>query len=128
MDAIRDILVATGEHLGDLAKGDAVLGSPIQVGNVTVYPVSRISVGVAAGGGTGDEACSGASRGRGGCSSGKGGGSGGGMRARPVALIVFSEQGVQVLPIPDKKSKVDEILDKIPGLIDKIKEGCHDRG
>jgi uncharacterized spore protein YtfJ len=124
MDEIRGILEAMGGKLGDLANGEAVVGSPIQLGAVTVYPISRVSMFLAAGGGEGEniemrtkmKGLNGEQP-----DSGKGGGAGGGARARPVAVLVMSEDGVSLLPIPDAKGKLDRLLEKIPELIERIK-------
>jgi uncharacterized spore protein YtfJ len=124
MDQIREILESVSGKLGEMAGGEVVVGSPIQLGAVTVYPISRVSMFLAAGGGEGQNiemrtkmrALDGQQP-----DSGKGGGSGGGARARPVAVLIMSEDGVNVLPIPDAKGKLDRLLEKIPDLIDRIK-------
>jgi len=95
-----------------------VVGSPIKVGAVTVYPISRISLGLGAGGGSGDDLSKQAA----GPQHGTGGGAGGAAKARPVAVLVFAEAGVSVLPIADKSGKFDQLMEKIPGLIERMKE------
>jgi uncharacterized spore protein YtfJ len=37
-----------------------------------------------------------------------------------VAVLVVSAEGVSVLPIPDRRGKLDEILEKIPGFIERL--------
>lgn len=120
MDSMQGVFGAISGQLGDLANGEAVVGSPIKLGAVTLYPVSRITFGLAGGGGDGVEP----QKAGGKLVQGTGGGAGGAAKARPVAVIVFSEQGVEVLPIADKKGKLDQLLEKVPGLIDSIKERC----
>ncbi|MBI5548631.1 MAG: sporulation protein [Deltaproteobacteria bacterium] len=119
MSEIQDILGAVGQQVGEVASGDAVVGSPIKVGTVTVYPISRISLGLGAGGGSGDDAGSKQSTGP---QRGTGGGAGGGAKARPVGVLVFAEDGVSVLPIADKAGKLDQLLEKIPDLVERLKE------
>jgi uncharacterized spore protein YtfJ len=120
MEHIQEMLGAIGGQVGDVAASEAVIGSPIKLGPVTVYPISRISLGLGGGGGTGTDFAN-SPKSVHGPQSGTGRGAGGGAKARPVAVLVFSEEGISVLPIADKKGKLDQILEKIPGLIDEIK-------
>jgi uncharacterized spore protein YtfJ len=121
MEHLQEILEAVSGPLSDVANGEAVVGSPIQLGSVTVYPISRVSIGLGGGGGQGENP-EGKGAGRHGRpESGAGGGSGGAAKARPVAVLVFSGEGVTVLPIPDRKGKLDGILEKIPELIERFK-------
>jgi uncharacterized spore protein YtfJ len=116
MEQLQEILSMIGGRLDEVATGDVVVGSPIKLGSVTLYPVSRISIGLGGGGGSGTEALKGAAP-----ASGTGGGAGGGAKARPVAVLVFSEEGVSVLPISDGKGKLEQIFDKIPELVERLK-------
>jgi uncharacterized spore protein YtfJ len=122
MDNIQDILEAVNVQLGEFAQSDSVVGSPQKIGAVTVYPISRISVALGAGGGEGEDPSGSEERKTQGPESGNGGGSGGAARARPVAVLVFSPEGVSVLPVPDRKGKFDQIFDKIPDLIERFKD------
>lgn len=119
MEQLQEIISAAGIHLHEIASSDAVVGSPIKLGSVTLYPVSRVSLGMAAAGASGTETQKGAAP-----MSGAGGGAGGGAKARPVAVLVFSEEGVRVLPISDAKGKLDQFLEKIPELIEQLKGGA----
>ena len=123
MNQIQEMLAAVGQQVGDVASGEAVVGTPIKVGAVTVYPISRVSLGLGAGGGSGDDLGKHGPGGAGGPQHGTGGGAGGGAKARPVAVLVFAEDGVSVLPIADKAGKFDQLMEKIPGLIERLK-GC----
>lgn len=121
MNEIQEILGAVGGQLGEVASGDAVVGSAIKLGAVTVYPISRVSLGLGAGGGSGEDFGKHRSGAAEGPQHGTGGGTGGGAKARPVAVLVFAEDGVSVLPIADKAGKFDQLLEKIPGLIERLK-------
>jgi uncharacterized spore protein YtfJ len=119
MDFIEEMLKAVSQDLAGVATGDAVLGSPVKLGDVTVYPVSSVSVGMAGGGGEG-ETTAGEAGARG--EKGVGGGTGGGARACPVAVIVLSPSGLKVLPLPQRKGAFERLLEKIPSLVEKVKE------
>jgi uncharacterized spore protein YtfJ len=113
MEQIKDLMAQVGEQLAATASSDVVVGTPIQIGTVTVVPLSRISLGLGVGAGaTEGQQQKGVS--------GKGGGTGGGAKVRPVGAVVFSESGVEVLSLPDRPGKLDRLLDAIPGLIDRF--------
>ena len=125
MQGVHDIIEQVTNTLGDIAQSDVVVGSPIEIGGVTLVPLSRVAAGFGGGGGegTGD-----APRGQGGkkdsegSGTGRGGGSGGGAMVRPVAVVVFGQGGVEVLPIAEKPGKLEKFLDQIPDLIERFKK------
>ncbi len=117
MTQIEDILKGVSEALGTAWTGDAVVGSPIPLGAVTVYPVSMVSLALGGGGGEGEVA----SEASGKAEKGVGGGSAGGARACPVAVLVVGAGGVKVLPLPQRKGAVERLLDKIPDLVGRVK-------
>jgi uncharacterized spore protein YtfJ len=39
-----------------------------------------------------------------------------------VAVVVFSSDGVQVLPIPDRVGRIEKLLDKLPELVERFKD------
>jgi len=119
VEQLQEILEVVGGGLAEVASGQAVVGSPIALGQVTVYPISRVSLGLGGGGGQGENEAKGDGKGKG-PESGVGGGSGGGAKARPVAVLVVSPEGVSVLSIPDRQGKLDAILEKIPAFIERI--------
>ncbi len=115
---VEEILEAVGEELGGVAHGDAVIGSPLKLGDATVYPISLVSLGLGGGGGEGEESSGESGKGQGGA----GHGAGGGVKARPVAVLVFQGDQVTVLPIPSKAGPVERFLDRLPDLIEKFKD------
>jgi uncharacterized spore protein YtfJ len=119
MKELEEMLQAVSEELSAVATGDAVVGSPIQLGEVTVYPVSLVSVGLGGGGGDGETAAD-----SGKPEKGTGGGSGGGARACPVAVLVVGADGVKVLPLPQRRGPVERLMDKLPDLVNRVKGAC----
>jgi uncharacterized spore protein YtfJ len=101
-----------------------VIGSPIELGELTIVPISRISIGIGAGGGEGRGASPERRKKHGGFGSGKGtgGATGGAGKVRPVAVAVIREESVEVLPVDEKTGKLDRLLDKIPDLIERFKD------
>ena len=133
MQHIKELLELITEKLETVASSDAVVGQPIELGDVTVVPLSRISLGFGAGGGEGEGEGFGpghqgpghrkAKKGdAGGFGKGVGGGTGGGAKVRPVGVAVFSGDTVEVFPIADKKGLMDKLMDKIPTVVEKVQD------
>ncbi len=106
---VVDILKGVVGELREIARSETIIGEPVTVGNRTVIPVVKISVGFGAGGGQGEDE---KSRG------GFGGGGGGGTKIEPAAFIIMDDKGVSLLPVT--KGKWDQIIDAIPGIAQKI--------
>jgi uncharacterized spore protein YtfJ len=128
MEQVNDFVESMSDKLGELASSDLVVGEPQTYGEVTVVPLTRISVGMGGGGGSGsgdmDGSKSKRSRGSG---KGTGAGSAGGVKIRPVAVVVFKPSGVEILPIPERVGKIEKLLDFIPGMVEDIKKKVEDK-
>ena len=116
MEFIEAMLEAVRQDLSGVASGDAVLGSPVKLGEVTVYPISTVSVGLAGGGGQGETTPEAGGK----AEKGTGGGTGGGARACPVAVIAVTPAGLKVIPLPQRKGAFERLLEKIPDLVAKL--------
>lgn len=49
-----------------------------------------------------------------------GGGCGGGANVKPIAFLVVSGGNVKLLPISNKSTPVDRIIDMVPEVVDKV--------
>lgn len=49
-----------------------------------------------------------------------GGGCGGGANVKPIAFLVVGNGNVKLLPISDKTTPVDKIIDLVPEVVDKV--------
>lgn len=108
---VVEILKGVVGELREISKSETIVGDPITVGDKTVIPVVKISVGFGAGGGQGEHDKAG---------TGFGGGGGGGAKIEPAAFIIMDKVGVSLLPA--HKGKWDTIIDSIPGFAKKISE------
>ena len=106
---VVDILQGVVGELSQIAKSETVIGEAVTIGNRTVIPVVKISVGFGAGGGQGESEKTG---------TGFGGGGGGGARIEPVAFIIMDDTGVSLLPVA--KGKWEGLIDTIPDVARKI--------
>ncbi|MBM3329104.1 MAG: sporulation protein [Calditrichaeota bacterium] len=113
MTNAQEIIDTILSRLKGLASTETVVGQPVTVGNVTLLPVIKVSIGFAAGSGEGsggDE-----KRGQG---SGGGGGGGGGASVQPVGFLAYD--GEQIRYIPVGKGKLDALLDTVPEILQKL--------
>lgn len=137
MEHVNSLIDLVAGTVSDVARSDVVVGEPIELGDVTIVPLSRVSLGFGGGGGEGEgkgpkprsrkghgknvgarlEARMELAEGR-----GSGGGAGGGGKVRPVGVIVFSSEGVSIEAIPDKKGVLDKLFDKVPQLVDMVND------
>jgi len=88
---------------------ESVIGKELHIGEVTIVPITKISLGVGAGGGVDGRK----SEEKGGC-----GGGGGGLKVEPVAFLVVQKDRVSLLSM-GKKGPLDTISEQIPGLLNK---------
>lgn len=49
-----------------------------------------------------------------------GGGCGGGANVKPIAFLVVGGGNIKLLPISDKVTPVDKIIDIVPDVVDKV--------
>jgi len=132
MEHVNEIIGTISDKL--LAAGDTemAVSEPVQIGKFKILIMARVSVGFGAGGGKGEGMGPHGPHGRrkdcgpmnGG---GVGGGGGGGVKGRPVGVVAISEEGVQVLPVPDKPGLFDKIFEKAPELVEKIQDMMPDK-
>ncbi|BDG02867.1 GerW family sporulation protein [Anaeromyxobacter oryzae] len=116
---LQEILDAVSEELGGVASGDTVVGSPVKLGAATVYPISIVHLGLGGGGGQGEREAS-SQDGKGEAGAGNGGVAG--FKAKPVAVLVFQEDAVTVLPLPVKAGPLERFLERLPDLIERFKD------
>lgn len=108
----RELIKSILDELKAIAKTETIVGEPITIGDKTIVPICKITLGFGAGGGTGGTKDKG---------EGAGSGGGGGVVIFPAAFIVIKGDEVSVLGV--KPGKWEYILEAIPGIIEKFREG-----
>ena len=95
-------------ELHQLVKTETVVGDPVEVGDLTLIPVSKISFGFGAGGGQ----------------EGKGqSGTGGGATVEPIAFVVIDGDGkAQILPLHDREGGLGQLVELMPEALAKVKK------
>lgn len=119
MDSIDQMVGTVLAHLGNKATSGAVAGAPFKVGDVTLVVLSMFSMGMGAGGGEG-QSDGGGSRKAPPPGGGLGEGAGGAVKVRPVAVIAFTAEGVEVLTIPAQPGAFDKLVERVPAVVDMV--------
>ncbi len=112
-NSIKNILDTTMEKLKGMINADVITGTPVQVGNITLIPVSRVAYGLATGGSdfpTKSQAQL------------FGGGGGAGVTISPIAFIAVNGDSVKMLPVYNELTTLEKAVTMAPEIIDKAKE------
>ena len=95
-------------ELHRIVQTETVIGTPVQAGELTIIPVSKISFGFGAGGGQTGTGQS---------------GTGGGASVEPIAFLIVDASGkVQIMTLTDKEVGWGQIAALVPEAVDKIKQ------
>ena len=103
----------TLEKLREMFDVSTIIGEPIQTGDTTLIPVSKVSYGFTSGG-TDLPSKQNAEL--------FGGGGGGGITISPVAFIVIQGEKVRMMQINNYTSSADRAIAMIPELVDQISQ------
>ncbi len=113
---LPNMLDGTLEKLRQMVDGNSVIGDAIKISDdVTVIPISKISLGVAGGG------ADYVSKHPNSQENPFGGGVGAGVQVTPVAFLVVKGDSVRMLPVSTPATTtVDRLVEMIPETLDKI--------
>jgi uncharacterized spore protein YtfJ len=106
---VSEILKNIVGELKEMARSQTVVGEPINLGNKTVVPLVKISVGFGAGGAQQEKEGSGPNF---------GGGGGGGAKIEPAAFIIIDGDKISMLSA--KPGKYDTLIEAVPALLGKL--------
>ncbi len=107
--SVEDLIKTMMQEFRQITKAETVVGEPITAGGTVVVPVSKVSLGFGAGGGS-DKA------------DGSGSGTAGGASLEPVAFVVIKDGKAQILPIAEKEGSLKGLLDMAPDILKKVKD------
>ena len=109
---LPNMLQDTISKIREMMSVNDVVGEPIVVGDVTIVPISKVSVGFGGGGADNAKAAN---------KDAFGGGMGGGVKVNPVCFLVVKDGNVRMMPVPiPANSTADRILEMVPDTLDKI--------
>ena len=113
---LPDMMTNTIGKIRDLVDVDTIIGEPIQTGDVTIIPVSKVKFGFAGGGSDFAGKNYPANR-----QNAFGGGTGGSISISPVAFLVIRGDNVRMLPIVEPAtSAVERLIEQLPNLIEQV--------
>ena len=113
---IGELMTTTMEKLREMVDANTIVGKPIQAGNVTIIPISRLTVGFASGG---SDFVSKNQKPE--ADNSFGGGSGAGMNLAPVAFLIVKGDTVKLMPVaPPAATTVDRVVEMVPEVVDKV--------
>ncbi len=109
---LKSIMDVTMEKLRAMVDADVVTGTPIEVGDVTLIPVSKVSFGLATGGSDFSSKTNGVLF---------GGGGGAGVNVVPIAFLAVSDGNVKMLPVYNEVNTVEKAITMVPELVETAK-------
>ncbi len=113
---INDLLETTMEKIRDMMDANTVVGNPIQVGEITVIPVCKISIGYASGGTDFAQKNQKPEN-----PNAFGGGAGMGVSITPISFLVIRDGTVRILSVEQPAATVaDRMIDMVPDVVDKF--------
>ena len=120
---VSELMAETIQKIKEAVDANTVVGQPITAGEVTIIPVSRISLGFGTGG---SEMGGKAPKALG--ENPFGGGGGAGLKVIPVCFLVVSGGMVKVLPVDAApETSLDRVVDLIPDLVNKLTSYLEER-
>lgn len=108
--SLQEILKTALDQMQYIAKTKTIFGDPIEVGDITLIPVSKVSIGFAAGGANSEKR------------SGTGTGTGGGVQVTPVAFISISGEKVHIHSLEKSDPTLSKILAVAPDVLKKVSQ------
>lgn len=111
---INELITTTIQKVREMLDANTVVGEPIKSGDITLIPVSKISMGFASGGS--DLPAEKQKAG----SNNFGGGGGAGINITPIAFLIIHNDNVRLLGVGAANNTLDRIVDMVPGVVDKV--------
>ena len=112
---LPNMLQDTISKIREMVDVNNVIGEPIVVGDVTIIPVSKVSVGF--GGGGSDFVSKNPNK----QDAPFGGGVGGGVKVNPVCFLIVKDGNVRMMPVAaPANTTADRIVEMVPDTLDKI--------
>lgn len=117
---ISELMGISMEKIREMGDVRTVIGDPIQAGDTTIIPVSKVSYGFASGGSdlpakeNPKELF--------------GGGAGAGVTVQPIAFLIISKDGqVRLMQISTSEDKFSNAIRSVPEVLDRISEMVQNR-
>ena len=110
---IKNIMDTTMNNLRSMVDADIVVGKQMNIGELTLIPISKVAFGLATGGSDFPSKTQ---------KQIFGGGGGAGVTVTPIAFIVINGSNIKMVPIYNEVTSFEKAIDMAPEIIDKAKE------
>ena len=112
---LPNMLQDTISKIREMMDVNNVIGEPIVVGDISIIPVSKVSVGF--GGGGSDFVSKNPNK----QDTPFGGGAGGGVKVTPICFLIVKDGNVRMMPVATPaNTTADRIVEMVPDTLDKI--------
>lgn len=112
---LPNMLENTITKIREIVDANTVVGDPMMIGDITIVPVSKISIGLGGGGSDFETKNTGSQ------DKPFGGGIAAGVKATPVAFLIVKDGSVRLLPVSEPaNTTADRLVEMIPETLDKI--------
>ncbi|MBE7041769.1 MAG: sporulation protein YtfJ [Ruminococcaceae bacterium] len=116
---IKGLMETAMSSIKEMVDVNTIVGDAVNAPDGTVIiPISKVSFGFGAGGSEFGERSNLAPE----ANANFGGGSGGGAVIEPVAFMVVGQGQIRLMPINKPPSPVEDIIDRVPFLVEKAVE------
>jgi len=116
---IKGLMETAMSSIKEMVDVNTIVGNAVNAPDGSIIiPISKVSFGFGAGGSEFGERSQIAPD----ANANFGGGSGGGAVIEPVAFMVVGQGQIRLMPMDKETSPVEDIIEKVPTLIDKVAE------
>lgn len=113
---INDMMSNTMTKIREMMDANTVIGTPIEVGGITIIPVCKISMGYGTGGTDFAQKSQKVDH-----ENAFGGGAGMGVSIIPVSFLVIKEGNVRTISVSQPaNTTLDRVIDLVPDMVDKV--------
>ncbi len=114
---IKGLMETAMSSIKEMVDVNTIVGDAVNAPDGTVIiPISKVTFGFGAGGSEFGERSQLAPE----ANANFGGGSGGGAVIEPVAFMVVGQGQIRLMPIEKNTSPVDELIEKVPTMLEKV--------
>ncbi len=116
---MNEMMRTTIEEVREMVDANTIIGEPIISGEITLIPVSKISIGFGTGGSELPSKHTQAGK-----AQPFGGGGGAGIKIEPVAFLSVHAGAVKLLPMAviPADTALDRLVEMLPDLIDRVSQ------
>lgn len=120
---IQGLMTTAMESLKDMIEVNTIIGDPVKAPDGSlIIPVSKLGVGFAAGGSEFSTPFGNDSENTDEAVLPFGGGSGGGVSIQPIAFLIVSDKGVNIIHMDENTHIYEKMIESAPQVVDKVQQ------